>query len=271
MLRSGVVSIPVKQAPAGRVSEEGLAGVWTVLAGVRPAIHEAVFVVINQPLFGDSLDLLQIGEQVRVEHFSTICTVEALNEDILIRFARLNITHGNPPRSGPLGEGLRDHLRPVVQPYGLMRTVAIHQAIQHTHQVCRRDRGPNLDGQAFSVGLVDHVQRPEASAAVQGIEHEVQCPASVRRQGTIQRLAWPAGQLLLAASKQIQSPLAVHPVNPLFVPATTIEPQPRQALSEPPAAIPSHNRIVSASMTSASRCCAGVVLLYYAARDRPAV
>lgn len=94
----------------------------------------AVFVVIDQPLFGDDLDLLQIGEQVRAEHFSAVRAVEALNEGILIRFSGTDITHGNLLGSGPFGDGLTGHLRAFVQPYDLRRTVAIDQAIQHTYQ-----------------------------------------------------------------------------------------------------------------------------------------
>ena len=63
----------------------------------------AIFVVIDQPLLGDGLHLLQIGEQVCVEHFSAICPVEAFNERVLIRFARLDITHGDPAGSCPFG------------------------------------------------------------------------------------------------------------------------------------------------------------------------
>lgn len=121
--------------------------------------------------------------------------------------------------------------------YGIWRAVAVDQANQDADQPGRRDRRANLDGQAFSIGFVDHIQRSEPSTAIQGIVYEVQRPAAVWLARHIQRLARPLRQLLLATPRQIQTHITVHPMHTLFVPAAAIKPQPGKALSEPPAPV----------------------------------
>jgi len=67
-----------------------------------------VFVVIDQPLVGDGLDLLQVGEQVCVEHFRAVRSVEALDKGVLIGLARLDVSNRDAFGGGPLCECLRD-------------------------------------------------------------------------------------------------------------------------------------------------------------------
>ncbi|CFN94022.1 Uncharacterised protein [Bordetella pertussis] len=50
-----------------------------------------VLVVIDQPLIGNRLDQLKVGEQVRVEHLGPISSIEALDKGVLIWLARLDI------------------------------------------------------------------------------------------------------------------------------------------------------------------------------------
>lgn len=66
----------------------------------------AVLVVIDQPLIGNRLDLLKVGEQVRVEHLGSISSIEALNVSVLIWLARLDIADRDAFCASPLGEGL---------------------------------------------------------------------------------------------------------------------------------------------------------------------
>ena len=79
----------------------------------------AVFVAIDQPVFGDDLHLLQvITEQVSVEYLG-------LDESVLIRLARLEVSHRNALSIGPLGENLRDQLRPIVHSSSIRTAIAI--------------------------------------------------------------------------------------------------------------------------------------------------
>ncbi|MNV45295.1 hypothetical protein D3C71_1370870 [compost metagenome] len=66
----------------------------------------AVLVVIDQPLIGNRLDLLKVGEQVRVENLGSISSIEALNEGVLIWFAGLDIADRDALCASPFGKGL---------------------------------------------------------------------------------------------------------------------------------------------------------------------
>ncbi len=63
----------------------------------------AVPVVIDQPLIGNRLDLLKVGEQVRVEHLGSISSIEALNESVLIWLARLDVADRYALCARPIG------------------------------------------------------------------------------------------------------------------------------------------------------------------------
>lgn len=79
--------------------------------------------------------------------------------------------------------------------------VVVDKAIQVTDQGGRRDGSTYLDSQAFSVGFVDDdVECPEPSTAVQGVVHQVQCPAAIGFCREVQWLTWPFGQTLLGTS-----------------------------------------------------------------------
>ena len=50
------------------------------------------------PGLGDFPSLLKIIEQIGIKHFMPVGSVEALNEGILLGFARLNVFQFNPLR-----------------------------------------------------------------------------------------------------------------------------------------------------------------------------
>jgi hypothetical protein len=102
---------------------------------------------------------------------------------------------------------------------------------------------PTLDGQAFPVGFVDNVQRPESPAAIQRVVHEVQGPAPVWLACQVQRLARPIWQPLLATPRQVQAHIAIHPMHTLFVPAAAIKPQAGKTLPKSPAPMPADDGI----------------------------
>lgn len=74
----------------------------------------AVFVVIDQPLMRDRLDLFEVCEQVSIEHFRTVRAIEPFDKSILVGLARLDISDGNPFASRPLRKRSRDHFRPII-------------------------------------------------------------------------------------------------------------------------------------------------------------
>jgi len=121
-------------------------------------LMRTVFVVIDEPTFSDCLDLLKVGEQMCIEHFGAVSAIEALDKGVLIRLSRLDIADRNALGRGPFSKGVGNHLRAVVQAYGVGRPIAIDQAAQDSNQARRRDGHADLDGQAFSIRLIDYVQ-----------------------------------------------------------------------------------------------------------------
>lgn len=69
-------------------------------------LMRAVFVVIDQPTIGNCLELLKVGEQMRIEHFGAISAIEPLDKGVLIRLARLDIADRNAFGSSPFDKGL---------------------------------------------------------------------------------------------------------------------------------------------------------------------
>src|SRR5690606_39752393 len=49
-------------------------------------------VVIEQPPVSDLANLVEITEQVLVQHLLSVCTVEAFDVGVLVRLARLDVT-----------------------------------------------------------------------------------------------------------------------------------------------------------------------------------
>lgn len=138
----------------------------------------AVLVVNDQRSIGNCLNLLEVGEQMCIKNFGAMSAIEPLDEGILIGFARLDIADRNAFGCGPLGKGVGDHLRAVVQAYCVGKPIAIDQAAQYANQARRRNGHAYLDGQAFPIGFVDHVQRSESSAAIERVLVQMRVLAS---------------------------------------------------------------------------------------------
>lgn len=78
----------------------------------------AVFVVIDQPLMSDRLNLFEVCKQMAIEHFSSVGPVKALYKSILIRFAWLDISDGNAFTGSPFCKRSRNQFRPDIQASG---------------------------------------------------------------------------------------------------------------------------------------------------------
>jgi hypothetical protein len=53
-------------------------------------------VVAEQPVLGDVLDLLNRLEQVRIEHFRAVGSVETFDVGVLVRLTRFDESQRNP-------------------------------------------------------------------------------------------------------------------------------------------------------------------------------
>jgi len=139
--------------------------------------------------------------------------------------------------------GKVNQLGTIVQSYRIRRSIAVNQPTQDAYQARRRNRRADLNCQAFSVRLINDIQRPEPSPAVQGIVHEIQGPTAVRLCGQVQRLPRPIRQPLPRAPGQVQTHIAIHSMNTFLVPAVAIKAQPGKTFPEPPASVPSHDGV----------------------------
>jgi len=156
----------------------------------------AVFVVIDQPLIRDRLNLFDVCKQMGIQDFRPLGAVEPFDKSILVRLARLDITDRNTFTGGPFCERARQHFRAVIQAYGIGGAVVVNKASQNTDQAGRGYGSSDLDGQTFPVGFVDDVERPEPSPTVQSVMHKVQGPAAIGLCGQVQwltRSVWQAG------------------------------------------------------------------------------
>ena len=133
-------------------------------------------VVSHQPLVGDLLHVGNGVEQVRRQHFLAERAVEAFDEGVLIGFAGLDEPDLDALGLAPLGEGVARQFGAVVSSNRQRRTMDLDELIHEPDHPAGRNAGGHIDAQTTTIGLVDDVQRPKRSAAVQAVVHEVQRP-----------------------------------------------------------------------------------------------
>ena len=137
-----------------------------------------------------------------IEHFGAVSAIEVLDKGVLIRLSRLAMADRNAFGRGLFGKGVGNHLRAVVQAYGVGRPIAIDQAAQDATQARRTEGHGDLDGQAFPIRLINYVQCPEPSFAEKRVVREVQRPTAIGFCGQILRLSRPfCSRLLLRRGK----------------------------------------------------------------------
>ena len=66
------------------------------------------FVVHSYPVFSDVTYLIEIGEQIRIQHFGSVGLVEAFYERILVRLSGLDVAQLHAIRVTPVHQRLRD-------------------------------------------------------------------------------------------------------------------------------------------------------------------
>lgn len=190
------------------------------------AVMGAEVVVVLQPTLGYLPDLVQRVEQVRIQHMLPEGAVEALNEGILRRLARLDVDELNALHPAPLLRQRGNELRPVVHPDALWLLPSPYQVIQHPHHPIALQGEVHLDVQGLPVIVVHHVKRAEFPSVGQGIAHKVNRPGVVRLLRHLQRLLYPLGQPLLGFPPDTQPDVLVDPVHPLMVPGLAFPAQP---------------------------------------------
>jgi hypothetical protein len=104
-----------------------------------------LFVISLQPFGADLPHLLQGFKHVGVQHFRAIGPIISLDEGMLIRFPRLNISELNRPLCTPGDEALGEEFRPIVEPNRLRLALPSHDLLQHAHHPFRGQRRIHFD------------------------------------------------------------------------------------------------------------------------------
>src|SRR6266478_6269953 len=200
--------------------------------------------VVNlEPRLGDLAHLLEGVKEVGVEDLFAETPIEPLDEGVLIGFPRLDVADGNTLRRAPLDKGLGRELRPVVDAHAGGPAVEPNELIWDSDHPGARNRRPDLDGEALPIALVNHVERPEAPAVVEGIDHEIEGPDLVEPGRRHQGLAQARRDPPLRAPGQIQPQGAVDAMDPLVVPAMPSPAQAIETLPKPPPTVPADHLV----------------------------
>src|SRR5215467_14768922 len=192
-------------------------------------------VVGFKPRVRDRAHVLERVEEMSIEDFLAKRSVEALDEGVLIGLARLDVAEADALGGAPRHEGLSDEFRTIVDAQAGRAPIETREVVEHADDARAGDRRPNLDAQSFTVALVDDRERPERTAVVERVCHEVERPRDIQLGGGAQRLPEPRGQSPLRPARQVQAEGAVHAVHPLVIPAMASPAQPMKTLPETPA------------------------------------
>lgn len=105
------------------------------------------FDIASEPTVGDFPDVGERLEQVWVEHFFAVAAVEALDEGVLVGFARLDVAQLDSTPFRPVHEGLAGELGAVVTMDGGGLAVHPDQLLDETDDLTCRDAGSHVDAQ----------------------------------------------------------------------------------------------------------------------------
>ena len=100
-----------------------------------------------------------------------------------IRLSRLDIADRNALGCAPVDEGVRRELGPIVDAYPGGPAVQPNEVIKDPDHAGARNRRADLDREGLPIALVEHVERPEAAAVVEGIGMKSRAQISLSRVG----------------------------------------------------------------------------------------
>ena len=140
----------------------------------------AFLVVFGDPSTCDLADLVKRFEHVSIKSLVPVGSIEAFDECVLIRLARLDVVEPNALVSAPTGKHLREVFRAVVQADRVGFASPLHQPIQRVHHPGTGYVGVNHDVQGLAYTLIRDVQRAKATTVMQRVGHEVHRPLCIR-------------------------------------------------------------------------------------------
>jgi hypothetical protein len=136
----------------------------------------SVVVVAVQPVGRHVTHFLQAVEHVAVEHLGAVGLVESFDIGVLRGLAGLDVLQGDSLALSPLGQGVGDELRAVVQANRQRRAAHLHQLVERPNDARSRQAGVDLNAQALAVEFVDD----NASAMKSQLQPWLGWPAACR-------------------------------------------------------------------------------------------
>ena len=138
--------------------------------------------------------------------------VVSLDVGVLLGLARLDVLDCNPLFLGPYQQLATDVFRAVVHPNGAGLAAPFDDPVQAANDTFGGPRDVDLNAQACTGEVVQHVQQPKRAAISEAICHEVHRPGDVRGLRHRQRVGFVPFQPLARLDPQVQLKLAVDPV-----------------------------------------------------------
>lgn len=130
----------------------------------------SVEVIVGNPTFGFSSDLVETSEGANIKYIVAIVTVATLDEAVLGGFARSDVLDGNAGMSGPSLEYVAGELGPIVQAEvpGAPR-VLMTDLFEDANDSLGGQRDIDFDGKRLAVVVVDQVEGVIAHPGGEGI------------------------------------------------------------------------------------------------------
>ena len=174
-------------------------------------------VVVIAPEGQLSACILQAVEDLLVQQLVPQAAVEALDEGVLLRLARIDVVPGHPVLVSPFQNGPAGELCPVLTDNAAGLAADPDQGAELPGHSCARQAGVRDEAQAFPRAVVDHRQDTELPRGAEAVRHEVQRPTPVGMRGNRQRCPGAARPFPAAAPFYRQPFLAVDTIQLLVV------------------------------------------------------
>lgn len=132
---------------------------------------------------------------------------------------------------------LGDQLRSIVDADDLGQSAPGLQPFKGSHDAAARNRGVDDNIEHLPDTIVEDVQRSKATAAVEGVAHEVERPDAIGFRGRLQWMHGANRYSFLLAAWQVQSHGLVHAMDALMVPPMAVQPEPVKTQPGTPARV----------------------------------
>jgi len=120
-------------------------------------------VIIQPPSLDDLPRFGQTVEQMFVEAFVAQAAIEALDEGVLDRLARLDVMPGHAA-GNPAQDGHTSQFATIVADYNLGRCALVGETFELAHDPHAAQGSIDHTGQAFTAEVIDDAENPKAPA-----------------------------------------------------------------------------------------------------------